>query len=154
MNYIRTIFALAAVIVMPLTVVAQTLPQSTQDRQEIANLIYQANLPGTSQADRAEIQRRITQLQYQINTAPPIAPMPTVAPLWNGNGPVGQLPQVNVHATPVPLSPTVYGSCDGDRAVIAYLNQQLELPTLTIQERRYAQSRRDELVNDLRTRRC
>jgi hypothetical protein len=147
--------ALAAAVAFPLLAPAQTLPQSTQDRQEIATLTYQANLPGTSAADRLAIQRRITQLQYQINTRPLVQPMPTLAPSWSGQvGSLSQLPQLNPNAPPVPLTPTIYGSCDGDRSVIAYLDEQLKLATTTRQERNYALAQRAELERDLRSRGC
>ncbi len=150
------LIALAAAAV-PLLAFAQTsLPQSTQDRQQIQNLQFQANLPGTSAAERTQIERQISQLQYQINTRAPVQPMPTLTPSWNG-GPLfsgGNLPQLTANPTFAPLSPTIYGSCDSDRAVISYLTQQISLPTTTRQERLYDQSQSAELQKDLRAKGC
>ena len=155
MKQIWTGLALVAALATPALVAAQSLPPSTQDRQAIATLTYQANLPGTSATERAAIARRISELQYQINTRPLIAPMPTIAPNWTGNvAPINQLPALNPNATPVPLGPSIYGSCEAERSVVAYLDEQLSLPSTTYQERQYALSRRAELEKDLRARGC
>jgi len=145
-----------AVAAVPLLALAQTLPQSTQDRQQIQNLQFQANLPGTSAATRAEIEKQISQLQYQINSRAPIEPLPTLTPSWNG-GPLmdrGQLPQLSVNPTYVPLTPTIYGSCDSDQAVIAYLTEEISRPDTTRQERLYNQNQRAELQKDLKAKGC
>lgn len=149
------LIALAAAAV-PLLAFAQTLPQSTQDRQQIQNLQFQANQPGTSAATRAQIQQQISQLQYQINTRSPIEPLPTLTPSWNG-GPLlsgGKLPQLSANPTYAPLTPTIYGSCDSDRAVISYLTQQISMPSTTRQERLYNESQRAELQKDLKAKGC
>ena len=152
---LRSLAAIVAAVAIPLLASAQQLPQSTIDRQQIANLTYRANLPGTSAADRLAIQRQIIELQYRINTAPPVQPLPTIAPSWTGSvGTLSSLPRLNPNASPVPLAPTVYGSCEGDRAVIAYLTEQLQSPSTTRQERTYAAARRDELERDVRSRGC
>jgi hypothetical protein len=130
---------------------AQTLPPSTQDRQEIANLEYQATLPGATAATRADIARRISELQYQIDTRPAIEPMPTIAPAWNQ--PLS-IPSQNASVSPQLSTQTqdmtapVYGSCASDRDVIAYLQQQLTLVSTSPQERTYDRSR----IADLRHR--
>ncbi len=147
-----------AVAAIPILAFAQTqtLPQSTQDRQQIQNLQFQANLPGTSAADRAQIRRQIDQLRYQINTRSPVEPMPTLTPSWNGN-PVlsgGSLPQLSANPTYAPLTPTIYGSCESDQAVIQYLTQQISLPTTTRQERNYNENQRAELQKDLHAKGC
>ncbi len=140
---------------VPLLALAQTLPQSTQDRQQIQNLQFQANLPGTSAADRAQIERQITQLQYQINTRSPIEPMPTLTPGWNGGVLTsGNLPQLSANPTIAPITPTIYGSCDGDRAVIAYLNQELQLASTSRQERIYDSNQKAQIEKDLRAKGC
>src|SRR5215469_4455905 len=99
MMTLRAALVAIGIAAVPLLAFAQTtLPQSTQDRQQIQNLQFQANLPGTSTADRAQIERQITQLQYQINTRSPIEPMPMLTPGWNSNvlnG--GNLPQLSVN---------------------------------------------------------
>jgi len=153
---LRAVLVAIGVAAAPLLALAQTtLPQSTQDRQQIQNLQFQANLPGTSATDRAQIQRQITQLQYQINTRSPIAPMPTLTPGWNINvlnG--GNLPQLSVNPTYAPLTPTIYGSCDGDRSVIAYLNEELQQPSTTRQERIYDNNQKALIEKDLKAKGC
>lgn len=136
---------------VPLLTFAQTLPQSTQDRQEIQNLQFQASLPGTTAADRAQIQRQITQLQYQINTNPPIEPLPTLTPSWNSASLInGQLPAMAANPSTAPTSPTIYGSCDADREVIAYLTQQTQLRSVGYQERQYDENLLGQLQKELR----
>lgn len=155
MMTLRPAFLALAVAAVPLLAFAQTLPQSTQDRQQIQNLQFQANLPGTSATDRAQIERQINQLQYQINTRPAIQPMPTLTPPWNGgmlSG--GNLPQLSANPTYAPLSPTIFGSCDSDRAVISYLTEQISQPDVTRQERNYDQNQRAELQKDLKAKGC
>jgi hypothetical protein len=156
MMTLRPALIALAVAAVPLLAFAQTLPQSTQDRQQIQNLQFQANQPGTNATDRAQIERQISQLQYQINTRSPIQPLPTLTPAWNG-GPLlngGRLPQLSTNPSIAPMRPTIYGSCDSDRAVIAYLTQQISLPDTTRQERIYDENRRAELQKDLRAKDC
>lgn len=156
MMTLRAALIAVGIAAVPLLALAQTtLPQSTQDRQQIQNLQYQANLPGTSAADRAQIQRQITQLQYQINTRPLIEPMPTLTPGWNGGILTsGNLPQLSANPTIAPMTPTIYGSCDADRAVIAYLNQEISLPSTGRQERNYDIDQRNQVQKDLKAKGC
>ncbi len=156
MMTLRAALVAIGVAAVPLLAFAQTtLPQSTQDRQQIQNLQFQANQPGTSATDRARIQRQITQLQYQINTRAPIEPMPTLTPGWSSNVlNSGNLPQLSVNPTYAPLGPTIYGSCDGDRTVIAYLDQELGLASTTRQERIYDANQKAMLEKDLKKRGC
>lgn len=136
------------------TAAAQTLPQSTQDRQAIANLEYQANLPGTSPATRAQIQQQISELQYRINTRPLIQPMPTLPPTWQQQpGLSSSLPHVSAKNT-VPMTATVYGSCDADKAVLAYLQEQVKLPSTTTDERNYDRQRIGNLQREIAKERC
>lgn len=155
MMTLRAVLVALGIAAVPLLAFAQTsLPQSTQDRQQIQNLQFQANLPGTSAADRAQIERRITELQYQINTRPLIEPMPTLTPGWNGASlPGGKLPQLS-NTTVAPITPTIYGSCDADRAVIAYLEQEMQLPSTSRQERLYDADQKQQLEKDLRSKGC
>ena len=155
MSRTRSIVALLAAIAIPLIASAQTtLPPSTQDRQHIADLQYQLTQPGTSAADRARIEREISQLQYQINTRPAIQPAPAITPNWSGSLTLGNLPRLDPNATPVPLGPAVYGSCEADRAVIEYLKQELQDPTTSHQERTYDRAKLNELETDLKSRNC
>lgn len=152
----RTLAIALAMAALPLAAAAQTLPQSTQDRQHIANLEYQATLPGTSAATRAAIEREIAALQYRINTNPPIAPMPTLAPTWNTRAQftlqAGSLPQLGRETAP--LAPSVYGSCSMNAAVVTYLTQQLSLPTTTTQERDWDRQRIGDLQRRMRASNC
>ena len=137
---------------VPLLALPQGLPQSTLDRQQIQNLQFQAGLPGTTPEDRAQIQREITQLQYQINTRPLIEPMPTITPGWNSAALVnGQLPALSANPTIAPTSATIYGSCAADRQVITYLTQQIQLPSVGLQERVYDESQRKQLIKEVST---
>ena len=134
--------------------IAQTLPPSTQDRQTIATLEYRANLPGTDPATRAEIQRQITQLEYQINTRPLIQPMPTLPPTWQQQpGMNGVLPQLDAQAT-VPMTATIYGSCDANRAVMSYLQQQVSMPATSAVEKQYDRERLDDIERSMKSQHC
>ncbi len=133
---------------------AQTLPQSTQDRQTIANLEYQANLPGTDPATRAQIQQEISQLQYRINTRPLIQPMPTLPPTWQQQpGLSSTLPYVNSGNT-VPMTATIYGSCAAEKAVLGYLQEQITLPSTTTDERNYDRQRIGDLQRQMAQEHC
>jgi hypothetical protein len=77
--------------------------------------------------------------------------MPTIAPNWS-NAVGFPLPQLG--ATTNDLTPTIYGSCESDRAVIAYLDQQTQLPETTRQERNYAANQRADLEKDLKKKGC
>jgi hypothetical protein len=161
MVYLKSMMKLRAALValgiaaVPLLALAQTLPQSTVDRQQIQNLQYQANLPGTSPTDRANIQRQITQLQYQINTRPPIQPLPTMSPAWNAAALVnGQLPRMDENPKIAPTAATIYGSCDADRSVIAYLTQEIQMSETLRQERLYDENQRALTEKDLHSKGC
>lgn len=140
---------------------AQTLPPSTQDRQEIATLEFQASLPGTDAATRAVIERRIATLEYKIATLPPIAPASLIIPQqtvplsWNAHASVmtrGSLPQLATQT--IPMQPAIYGSCAADRDVFAYLQQQLTLRSTIAQERQYDRMRIENLQRSMSSRHC
>ena len=133
---------------------AQTLPQSTQDRQTIAQLQYQLSQPGVTAQDRVRIQERITQLQYQINTRPPIQ-APGATPLPPQSYPIYPV-FYNQKAPDVPIEPSHYGygSCAADREMIEYLQDQLKDPNLTQQERTYIPNKIKDLEHDMKVRRC
>lgn len=139
---------------LPAAAIAQTLPQSTQDRQAIANLEYQANLPGTDPATKAHIAQQISQLQYRINTRPLVEPMPTFGPSWNMQpGVPSTLPTLNTQQT-LPTTPTIYGSCDADKAVLAYLQEEVSSPATSTQERSYDFARIGDLQRAIAKAHC
>jgi len=59
---------------------AQTLPQSTLDRQQIMQLQNDLNNPSITPPERREIEMQISTLEYRINTRPLIVPRPNLAP--------------------------------------------------------------------------
>ncbi len=59
---------------------AQTLPQSTLDRQRIMQLQNELNNPSITPSQRREIEMRISTLEYRINTRPLVVPPPNLAP--------------------------------------------------------------------------
>lgn len=132
---------------------AQTLPQSTVDRQTIAQLQYQLSMPGITAVQRREIEMQITQLEYQINTRPPIVPPPfsrTPQPALQGAIPYGAAQ----YAVPATADALPARPCDADRSVIAYLRGQLRDDTATAQERAYNSQRIRDLQRDLHARNC
>ncbi|MEO9171277.1 MAG: hypothetical protein ABI282_03130 [Candidatus Baltobacteraceae bacterium] len=138
---------------LPATIAAQTLPQSTIDRQTIAQLQYQLSLPGVTATQRRESEIQISQLEYQINTRPPIEPPPA-----------SQMPLLKMQSSPFPsaevqfpvqvVPATVYGSCDAGRSLIAYLSGEMNDAQLTAQERAYIPQHIVTLRNTLRSQRC
>jgi hypothetical protein len=143
---------------------AQTLPPSTQDRQQIAILEYRLSLPGVSPEDRRAIQLQITQLQYQINTRSPVQPLPTLAPTLPQAGLGASSASISASrstgsngygASTSQLSIPLYGSCEVDAGVIQYLQSQLSSPDIGYDERVYIS--KDELreINyQMSSRRC
>ena len=130
---------------------AQTLPQSTVDRQTIAQLQYQLSIPGVSAVQRREIDLHISQLEYQINTRPPITPPPFLQmPEPAHQSPLGFAP----YAVPAATDALTAQSCAADRAVIAYLAGQLRDASATPQERSYVTGRIVELQRNLSDRNC
>jgi len=167
----RTLLGLLAafVVIGVSTVVAgaqQNLPQSTQDRQAIAYLQYQLTQPGVNSVDRREIQQRISQLQYDINTRPPIeAPKDYAKPY----GPQTQtytrltgvtltIPSVDARATAViNLTDTMFGKedmCTAKYDTIVYMNSQLHNPDNTYQELVYIPQVIDRTAHEMRNLGC
>jgi len=58
---------------------AQTLPQSTIDRQQIMQLQNDLNNPAITPSQRRDIEMQISTLEYRINTRPLIIPPPNLA---------------------------------------------------------------------------
>ncbi len=141
----------------PAIATAQTLPQSTVDRQTIAQLQYQLTQPGVSQQQRLAIQEQISELQYRINTRPliskpPGAPTPPpLIPNSSAGAPFSAAPLAQ-GAFAVPH--IYYGSCDADKSMIAYESAELKNSTLTQDERGYVSDRLRQLHADMRARRC
>ena len=99
------LFALALALVTPLAAGAQNLATNAPQRQAILELEYLLNQPGVPAADVPQIQARITQLETQAN----------------GN------------AVP-PLGVPIYGTCDANNSLIAYLHDQLATSNLDYQQ--------------------
>lgn len=58
---------------------AQTLPQSTIDRQQIMQLQSELSNPSITPSQRREIEMQISTLEYRINTRPLIVPPPNLS---------------------------------------------------------------------------
>ncbi len=141
----RSIRILLLVVVIqsaPYASYAQTLPQSTVDRQSIAQLQSQLAMPGISIEQQREIQLQISQLEYQINTRPPI-----VDPRSPGANQGSR--QTYTPATIVPLD-----LCAADRSVVEYLQGAVKDPKVPQQERAVDAQRIRSLREDLRSRNC
>jgi len=144
----------------------QNLPQSTQDRQAITYLQYQLTQPGVNSIDRREIQQRISQLQYDINTRPPIE-APKAYPQPSGpatqsytrlTGEVITIPSVNARANAViNLTDTMFAKedmCTAKYDTIVYLNSQLHNPDNTYQELVYIPQLIDRTAHQMRNLGC
>ncbi|MGB6061297.1 MAG: hypothetical protein WBG27_06340 [Candidatus Aquilonibacter sp.] len=99
------LFALALALLTPLAAGAQNLAANAPQRQAILELEYLLNQPGVPPARAAQLQAQITQLETQANGT-------EIPPL------------------PVP----VYGTCDANNSLIAYLQGQLATSDLDYQQ--------------------
>ncbi len=140
------------VALLPFASNAQTLPQSTLDRQEIAQLQQQLAQPGLSEIDRLQIEQRITELQYRISTRPPIAPQPTLAPFAPGH----PLPRAVLPPLPLMLgSPAPPAShCETLRILVTYLTSLQRDPQISPAERNYTAERIAALRREQQADRC
>ncbi len=92
--------------VAPAVASSQDLAANAPQRQAIQELEYLLNQPGVPAARAAQLQAQVAQLETQANGS--------------------DLPQL-----PVP----VYGTCDANNALIAYLQGQLATSNLDYQQR-------------------
>lgn len=155
---IRIAARLAAFLALSVTAAAaQTLPQSTTDRQTIAQLQYELTQPGVNAQQRLAIREQISELRYQINTRPLIAPppgAPSPVPLLAPFGAGAAFSSAPLVQGAFPLPHVYYGSCDGDRSAFAYEKAELKNPQLTQEERGYVSDRLRQLSTEMRERRC
>jgi hypothetical protein len=98
--------ALALALVIPVAAGAQNLAANAPQRQAIQELEYVLNQPGVPPARAAQLQAQIAQLETQANG--------TDVP---------------------PLAVPVYGTCDANNSLIAYLQGQLATDDLDYQQR-------------------
>ncbi len=113
-----------AAALMPALASAQSLPSLAQ-RQAILNLEYQLNQPGIPAASQPALQQRAASLESQANgTALPALALP------------------------------VYGSCDADRSVIAYLQDDLTNGDLGYQQQQTDRTAIYDLQVNLQQRGC
>ncbi|MGC2131403.1 MAG: hypothetical protein WA629_15065 [Candidatus Aquilonibacter sp.] len=99
------LLALALALVTPLAAGAQNLAANAPQRQAILEREYQLNQPGVPTAIATQLQAQITQLETQANGS----------------------------AVP-PLGVPVYGTCDANNSLIAYLQDQLANSNLDYQQ--------------------
>ncbi len=78
---IVTVLALLCFEVLGPGASAQTLPQSTLDRQQIVQLQNELSNPSITPSQRRDIQMQIATLEYRISTRPLIVPPPNLAPV-------------------------------------------------------------------------
>lgn|GEM_PF-7134233 len=116
---------LAAALSVPLAARSETLVQSASQRQAIMELEYQLNQPGVPAALASSIQSRAQQIQTAINGT---------------NAPALSVPQ--------------YGSCDGDQATIAYLQDELANSDIDYQQQVIDGRAIHDLAVNLRARGC
>lgn len=104
---------------------AQDLAQNAPTRQAIMELEYQLNIPGVPNARAAQLQSQVTQLETQANgSAYPTLPVP------------------------------VYGTCDADQSLVAFLQDQLANVDLDYQQKVIDQRAIYDLSVNLKQRGC
>jgi hypothetical protein len=114
--------------VSPAAAVAQTQPslaQNAPQRQAIQELQYLLNQPGVPTARAAQLQAQVAQLETQANGS-------------------------DLPALPVP----VYGTCDANNSLIAYIQGQLASSNLDYQQRVIDNRAIYDLQVNLRQRGC
>ncbi|HEY5341256.1 MAG TPA: hypothetical protein VIK27_09540 [Candidatus Aquilonibacter sp.] len=124
MNASAVVLSLAAAL-LPVAASAQSLADNQGQRQAILNVEYQLNQPGVPAASVPGLQQRVAALESQVNGAA----FPTVA---------------------VP----VYGSCDADRSVIAYLHDELTNTDIDYQQQQTDRTAIHDLQANLHQRNC
>jgi hypothetical protein len=158
--------ALAVVAIAPFATSAQTLPQSTMDRQAIANLQYRLTLPSTTPTDQREIQEHISQLQYQINTRAPItspaaphdvaSPGPSLYTTIEGNQ-ITLTPAIDRANGLIQLNDSIYTApdmCSADYGMIVYLNYVAGRSDTSYQEKTYIPHVIDRIQHQMRNTHC
>ncbi len=135
---IVTIVALLCFEIPGLGASAQTLPQSTLDRQQIMQLQNELNNPSITPSQRREIEMQISTLEYRINTRPLIVPPPNLAPRVSPTPfPYLAKPGAAILGTPRGATPTIRDACS-QRAVLTARLQAMERNAPLDAQRAYA----------------
>ncbi len=117
---------------------AQTLPQSTLDRQQIMQLQNDLNNPSITPSQRREIEMQISTLEYRINTRPLIVPPPNLAPRVSPTPfPYLAKPGAALLVVPPGATPAIQDAC-AERAVVTARLQAMERSAPLDAQRAYA----------------
>lgn len=101
---------------------AQTLPQSTLDRQQIMQLQNELNNPSVTPSQRRDIEMQISTLEYRINTRPLIVPPPNLVPGASPTPfPYLAKPGATVLGIPRGATPAIQDACSERAALTARL---------------------------------